>query len=601
MANSNFKVRHGLDVGDSVRITDAGVVTGLTELTLDNININGNTISSTNTDGNITLAPNGTGDVLLTADTVQVGDSNTNATITTNGTGDLILNTNAGTNSGSITIADGVNGAITVATNGTGNIALNTNDGSNVVTNKNFVDGAIRNANTQARGNIWELLATTPPTTPTQQFTGVSVDNAGLESTKLGGMILRNYGSGAGQRPRLIFERSRGTAASPSPLLSGDFLGEVDVTGYATTGWINDSVAAVPAFYGFNTTEAWTSTANCGTQLTIALQPTATQLAAGSQTLCLILSPQANSMRGDTFTLTQGKTTGFTATGCSISGTTLTIGSVTTGTVTTGQFIQNAGQTIGSTIHIVSGSGSTWTLSAAPGDQSGQTIAGRQGFINANATSTTIINDLQLFTNNIKGSGGTTQIVTSSAGATLELRGDNIQLENAAGSALTSAGVSYTRTYGEFAYTAATITIAAQNTVYAFPLDTTLTASGTSISNTSRVNINVSGYYKIIMSLQCAMETNSVGQFDFWLRKNNVDVANSATQVDLLKDQKAVISMDWLVESDGNDYWEIMYASNSANYANLDFPFIPAWTTPTNPYARPAAPVILVNVIPAGM
>jgi hypothetical protein len=57
---------------------------------------------------------------LLTADTVQIGDANANATITTNGTGDLILNTNAGTNSGSITIADGVNGNITIATNGTG-------------------------------------------------------------------------------------------------------------------------------------------------------------------------------------------------------------------------------------------------------------------------------------------------------------------------------------------------------------------------------------------------------------------------------------------------------------------------------------------------
>jgi len=95
-----------------------------TSAVIDNITIDGNSITSTDTNGSITLTPNGTGDVQLDADTVRVGDSNANATITTNGTGDLILNTNAGTNSGSITIADAANGTITVAPNGTGNVVI---------------------------------------------------------------------------------------------------------------------------------------------------------------------------------------------------------------------------------------------------------------------------------------------------------------------------------------------------------------------------------------------------------------------------------------------------------------------------------------------
>jgi hypothetical protein len=74
--------------------------------------------------GNISLTPNGTGDVQLVADTVQVGDAAATATITTNGAGNLVLNTNAGTNSGSITIANGVNGNISLTPNGTGNIVL---------------------------------------------------------------------------------------------------------------------------------------------------------------------------------------------------------------------------------------------------------------------------------------------------------------------------------------------------------------------------------------------------------------------------------------------------------------------------------------------
>ncbi len=95
-------------------------------LSIDNIDIDGNTISSTNTDGNISIVPNGTGDILLTADNITVGDSNANATITTNGTGDLILNTNGGTDSGNITIADGVNGNISLTPNGTGEVIVAT-------------------------------------------------------------------------------------------------------------------------------------------------------------------------------------------------------------------------------------------------------------------------------------------------------------------------------------------------------------------------------------------------------------------------------------------------------------------------------------------
>lgn len=94
-------------------------------INIDNLRLDTNTLSSTNSNGNIILAPNGTGDVQLDSDTVRIGDSNANATLTTNGTGDLILNTNSGTTTGSITIEDGVNGNITLAPDGTGKLVLN--------------------------------------------------------------------------------------------------------------------------------------------------------------------------------------------------------------------------------------------------------------------------------------------------------------------------------------------------------------------------------------------------------------------------------------------------------------------------------------------
>ncbi len=95
----------------------------------DNLDVNGKSIVTTS-NGNIVLAPNGTGDVQVDADTLRVGDTDADATITTNGTGDLILRTNNATTSGTFVIADGANGDITVAPNGTGKFTIT---GSNIV------------------------------------------------------------------------------------------------------------------------------------------------------------------------------------------------------------------------------------------------------------------------------------------------------------------------------------------------------------------------------------------------------------------------------------------------------------------------------------
>ena len=68
-----------------------------------NLDVNGNDIVSTS-NADIDIVPNGTGDVVLAADTVKVGDSGAAATLTSNGAGTL-----------------------TVTTGGTENLVLNTN------------------------------------------------------------------------------------------------------------------------------------------------------------------------------------------------------------------------------------------------------------------------------------------------------------------------------------------------------------------------------------------------------------------------------------------------------------------------------------------
>jgi len=94
--------------------------------------------SASNAD--IDIIPNGTGDVNLGADAVQIGDNDANATLTTQGTGDLILNTNNGTNAGNVTLLDGANGNINLAPNGTGEIVVGAGDTAGDITSNGAYD-----------------------------------------------------------------------------------------------------------------------------------------------------------------------------------------------------------------------------------------------------------------------------------------------------------------------------------------------------------------------------------------------------------------------------------------------------------------------------
>jgi hypothetical protein len=126
-----------MDGSDVNEITTGGDVVDDTSPQLGgDLDVNGFDIVSTS-NANIDIVPNGTGDVVLAADTVKVGDSAAAAvltsngagtlTVTTGGTTDLILNTNSGTNSSNITITDAANGDVTINPNGTGNFVVQGN------------------------------------------------------------------------------------------------------------------------------------------------------------------------------------------------------------------------------------------------------------------------------------------------------------------------------------------------------------------------------------------------------------------------------------------------------------------------------------------
>ena len=163
-SGANINVTNGTAIDGNPTVSLAPSVTGLTDITVDQIKIDGSTISTTGNNDSITLAPNGTGGVNVDADTLRVGDSNANATITTNGTGDLTLNTNSGTSSSYITITDAANGDITLSAHGTGEVNINKVD-----IDDGNIDGTTIGASSPASGT----------------FTGVTVDNTKIDLNKI--------------------------------------------------------------------------------------------------------------------------------------------------------------------------------------------------------------------------------------------------------------------------------------------------------------------------------------------------------------------------------------------------------------------------------
>ena len=137
------------------------------------MDVNGYNIVSTH-GSDITIQPAGTGDVILNADTVRVGDSNIDATIATIGTGDLILTTNQGAaNQGVIRIYDGANGNIELTPNGSGAVLIGGN--STQPAEMRFMEDSDNGTNYVALKASTTLAANTTYTLPTADGTSGQV------------------------------------------------------------------------------------------------------------------------------------------------------------------------------------------------------------------------------------------------------------------------------------------------------------------------------------------------------------------------------------------------------------------------------------------
>ena len=432
----------------------------------------------------------------VTANSTTIGASA--GTVSTS-SGNLTVNTVNGTNSGSMVITAGANGAITLAPNGTGSVATTFSNGGNLTNNRNYVFGAIRNATTQTtNGDIWELNTSAAQGAANPYFRGVSLDNS-ADTTRGPGTLMRSYSGGAvngsAQRGRVIFEKARGTAASPTAVQSGDFLGSVDVTGYTSTGWINDTVAAVPGFFGFVANENWVSNTALGTAFTLSLAPTSTTISSGANLIaCLSVNPQTFASRSDAFTWANGKT------------------------------------------------GTTQTMSL---DVSGNLI---------------VTGDVRINGNDIQGSGGSSAITLTSANTATTVRGDAINLQTSASVGIVGNNISYNRVYGAFQYNT-TVTPAAANTPAVFPIGIVDFSNIVSVGSTSRIIIGAAGIYNLQFSVQVENTVNAEHVAYIWLRKNGVDVSGSMGRVTVIKSGSTIAGWNYMISSaNTTDYYELAYA-----------------------------------------
>jgi hypothetical protein len=176
------------DANGNEQVIFSSTASAINELTITNAAAgNAPSIATTGGDTNIglTIAPKGTGDVNVDADTLRVGDSNADATITTNGTGDLTLSTNAGSSSGTIKIFDGANGNIEITPNGSGVVKLDglsypTADGSAnqaLVTNGS---GVLSFASAAAAGQVIQVVSVNKTDTFSSSATGSGTDVTGM-------------------------------------------------------------------------------------------------------------------------------------------------------------------------------------------------------------------------------------------------------------------------------------------------------------------------------------------------------------------------------------------------------------------------------------
>jgi hypothetical protein len=115
--------------------------------------------------------------------------------------------------------------------------------------------------------------------------------------------------------------------------------------------------------------------------------------------------------------------------------------------------------------------------------------------------------------------------------------------------------------YGSF-YDTTTQTGTTINTAKAITFNTTDLSNGVYIGTpTSRVYVDTPGIYNYDMSFQLDKTSGGTGNFYIWFRLNGVDVANSASYIQIQGNNHEIFSsLNYFFDLNAGDYVEIMFS-----------------------------------------
>ena len=130
---------------------------------------------------------------------------------------------------------------------------------------------------------------------------------------------------------------------------------------------------------------------------------------------------------------------------------------------------------------------------------------------------------------------------------------------------------------------------------------TPLTFNITDISNgvvlgspASQIVVPYDGTYEFIYSAQLDKSGGGTDICDIWLRRNGTDIPNTTGQFAVVGPAGEIVPcVEYLLDLSANDAVELVFASPDATMAAT---FFPAWTTPADPYDRPAVPSVIATM-----
>ena len=106
----------------------------------------------------------------------------------------------------------------------------------------------------------------------------------------------------------------------------------------------------------------------------------------------------------------------------------------------------------------------------------------------------------------------------------------------------------------------------------------------------SQITFEEAGVYTLISTMQYQETSGGTATITGWLRKNGVDVADSATDLKLRGNgDRDLYAINYFVSASAGDYVELCWSSNDVDTEIL---YIAPRTSPT----RPAVPSVITTV-----